>query len=155
MGFADFFAGLALTAESKIPEAIRKFEQSFVCFQNIQQNIYTIALMGLGLAYIKRGQVELARLHLLANLKESRRKQAHLPLILSVPALVLLFAMQAKLDLASQVYELGMANPMLQRSCWLRDLIGGTLQIGTRCQDGESRRDFWGMMSEAQRALEE
>jgi hypothetical protein len=63
--------------------------------------------------------------------------------------------MQAKLDLASQVYELGMANPMLQRSCWLRDLIGGTLQIGTRCQDGESRRDFWGMMSEAQRALEE
>lgn len=111
--------------------------------------------MGLGLACLKRGQVEPARLHLLANLIESRRKQAFLPLILSVPALVLLFSMQARWELAGQVYELGLANPMLQRSCWLRDLIEGTVQPGPRCQDGEAGRDFWQVMAEAQRALEE
>jgi hypothetical protein len=111
--------------------------------------------MGLGLACLKRGQVEPARLHLLANLKESRRKQAFLPLILSVPALVLLFAMQSKDVLAGQVYELGLADPMLRRSCWMNDLIGGTVKRSASCQDGEARRDFWQLMAEVQRALEE
>ena len=111
--------------------------------------------MGLGLACLKCGQVEPARLHLLANLKESRRKQAFLPLILSVPALVLLFAMQAKWELAGQVYELGLADPMLRRSRWLYDLIDGTIQPGARHKEGEARRDFWRVMAEVQRALEE
>jgi predicted ATPase/DNA-binding CsgD family transcriptional regulator/tetratricopeptide (TPR) repeat protein len=162
MAVAHFLIGLAAIAEQTYPRAIRQFEKSHSILQEIQ-HLYTLPLAGLGLAYIKLQDVELAKRHLILCLEESLRIHATSPLMYSIPGLALLFRAQGRCDLARELYLLGLKQPAFAASRWYKDVTGEIAasidlvppgQPGLETREQEISPDFWNTMEKILLELE-
>jgi predicted ATPase/DNA-binding CsgD family transcriptional regulator len=162
-GFAYFYQGLAAVAQQAYTEAILQLEKSYSILMQIRQNVYTLPLTGLALAHIKLQQEDIARQHLLLNLGESLKIHAFGPLIYSIPALALLFAARGRVDLARELYMLGLKQPLFANSRWYKDVTEEAIaSLGSvpppepvmENNDQEISPDFWTLMEKIRFELE-
>lgn len=154
--------GMAAIAEQAYSEAIQQLEKSYSILKQIH-SVVTPPLAGLGLVYLKLQQENLARNYLLLSLKESLKVHAYSSLWYSLPGLALLFAVHGRLNLALELYLLGLKQPVFANSRWYKDVTEemiasiGPVSPEENIIEPEEQvlsPDFWTMMEKIQLELE-